>query len=272
MTISLRQQALRNRSCRRNFFLSKQKGIPLYGEYFFDCKERCLYGALSVGVVLFFSYFFYKSIYASCFLFPIGIYSYVMFQREKGAKRKRKLEEEFKDCILSVTANLQAGYAVETAFIEARKDMLSLYGKKGLMQKELYRIDVGVKNNIPLSKLLQDMADRSGSIHIQEFSDVFGIATRSGGNLPEIIQETARIIGEEMALKQEIRIMISGRCFEQKIMNVMPFFILCYIEMGNRGYFHILYDSPLGRVIMTICLVVYLLAYVWSNRICKLNI
>ena len=219
-------------------------------------------------MVLFFSYFFYRSIYASCFLFPIGICTYLNFQKEKGLQRKRKLEEEFKDCILSVAANLRAGYAVESAFLEAREDIIFLYGKKSFMQGELYRIGVGLKNNIPLSKLLQDFADRSGSDHIREFSDVLAVATHSGGNLPEMIQETVRVIGEEMSLKQEIRIVISGKCFEQKIMNVMPFFILCYVELGNKGYFQILYEGVLGRVIMTVCLMIYLLSYGWSKKIC----
>lgn len=243
--------------------------MPVYETYYFSGKEKLLYLGLSYSIVLFLAFFFYRSLYAAIFLSPVGIYAYLSFQREKGKKRKKKLEMEFKDCMMSVAANLRAGYAVDNAFMECVQDMIPLYGEKGLMLSELYRIKKGLCNNVPLEKLLQELGSRSGCAAIREFGEVFAIARQSGGNLPEVIQSTANLIGERIAGQQEIQVIISGKVLEQKVMNVMPFLLVCYIEAGNKGFFDVLYHNFSGIAVMTGCLAVYLTAYCLSQRICK---
>ncbi|MGN1147497.1 MAG: type II secretion system F family protein [Lachnospiraceae bacterium] len=269
MTISLRQRVSDYKAEKKQFFLGEKAGTTVYEAYFFSGKEKLLHICRSSGVVIFLSLFFYRSLWAGPVLWPIGVYVYLSSQKEKGNKRRQRLEVEFKDCILSVAANLRAGYSVENAFFECISDMQSLYGEEGLMLRELYRIRRGLYNNLPLEKIFQEFGDRSGCADIREFGEVLSIAKQSGGNLPEIIQSTANLIGEKISLKQEIQVMVSGRMLEQKIMNVIPFILVCYIEAGNKGFFDVLYHNPMGWVIMTGCLVVYLTAYSVAGRICK---
>lgn len=228
-----------------------------------------MYLGLSLGIVLFLAFFFYRSLWAAAFLCPAGIYAYLSFQKEQGEKRRKKLEAEFKDCIMSVAANLRAGYSVDNAFAECVQDIVPLYGKKSLMLGELYRIKKGLNNNVPLEKLLQELGKRSGCASIREFGEVFTIARQSGGNLPEVLQSTANLIGERIAGQQEIQTIISGRILEQRVMNIMPFLLAGYIEAGNKGFFDVLYHNALGISVMTVCLVVYLTAFCLSRQICK---
>lgn len=146
--------------------------------------------------------------------------------------------------------------------------MHSLYGADGLMGKELLRIKKGLHNNIPLETLLCEFGSRSCNGNIREFGEVFSIARVSGGSLPEIIQSSAGLIGDKIALKQEIQAAVSGRLFEQKIMHIMPFALICYIEAGNKGFFDVLYHNFTGTAIMTGCLFVYVMAYFLSEKIC----
>ena len=182
------------------------------------------------------------------------------------------MEAEFKDCILSVAANLRAGYSVENAFLECGRDMISLYGEKGLIIRELYRVKKGLCNNVPLEQLLKELGERSCCANIREFGEVFSIAGKSGGNLPEIIKSTANLIGEEISVKQEIRTTVSGKLFEQKIMTVIPFIMMAYVEAGNPGFFNVLYHNPAGWAIMTVCLMLYLTAYKLAKKICAITV
>ncbi|MDE6127616.1 MAG: type II secretion system protein F [Lachnospiraceae bacterium] len=269
MGISWRQQASLYHSQKRQFFLAKARGTPTYEKYYFSGKEKLLHFARSLGIVLFLAFFFYRSLWAAVFLCPVGIYAYLSFQKEQGEKRRKKLEVEFKDCIMSVAANLRAGYSVDNAFAECVQDIVPLYGKKSLMLGELYRIKKGLCNNMPLEKLLQELGRRSGCASIREFGEVFTIARQSGGNLPKVLQATANLIGERIAVQQEIQTIISGRLLEQRVMNIMPFLLVGYIEAGNKGFFDVLYHNALGIGVMTVCLAIYLTAYCLSRRICK---
>ena len=71
----------------------------------------------------------------------------------------------------------------------------------------------------------------------------------------------------ERQVKEEIRTMTSSVQFEQKIMNGIPFLMIFYIDMTSPGFFGVMYETVLGRLIMTGCLAVYLLSMVLSRKI-----
>lgn len=187
-----------------------------------------------------------------------------------GRKKKEcreKLTIEFKECILSVSTSLKAGYAVENAFLESRGDMKLLFGENSMIYNELELIRRGLVINITLEELLEDLADRSGSADIHQFAQIFVIAKRNGGNIPEIIRASSELIGMRIETRQEIRTVLSGRRMEQNIMKLMPFGILAYIGMSYSGYFDSLYHNVRGVMIMTMCLVIYIFAYVTGDTI-----
>ena len=66
-----------------------------------------------------------------------------------------------------------------------------------------------------------------------------------------------------------MQILLGGKKMEFTVMKVMPFGILLYIEVGNRGYFDSLYHNLAGTAIMTGCLGVYLGAYLLGEHIMK---
>jgi len=230
-------------------------------------KELIVEIGKAVLVVLLLAYFFYRSIWAMIPLSVVGVLFFRMERRRRAEALREELNCQFKECILAVAASLKAGYAVENAFVESRNDMKLLYGEESLIYVELEHIRRGLVINITLEELLTDLASRSGSDDIVQFAQVFAIAKKSGGRLPDIIQTTAEMIGRRIDARQEIRTLLSGRQMEQNIMKLMPFGILLYIGSSYQGYFDTFYHNWLGVAIMTGCLAVYLAAYVLGDKI-----
>lgn len=184
-------------------------------------------------------------------------------------RAREELAIQFRECILSVAASLQAGYSVENAFIECRQDMVLMYGETALICDELDFIRRGLKINISLEELLMDMANRSDCEDIAQFAQIFSLAKRNGGNMSEIIRSSAGQIGKQIELRQEVQMLLGSKKMELTIMKVMPFGILFYINMGNPGYFDSLYHNLMGIGIMTGCLILYLGAYLMGEYIMK---
>ncbi len=268
---SFMQRVLRYSRQKKYFFFMEKQGMPLYESYYFSGSEKVFYVSAVLGAVLFFAYFFYRSFWAAVVLWPIGVWLYLTLQKEKGEKRRGRLELEFQDCMQSLSANLRAGYSVEHAFCEAESDMVALFGEQSLIVKELQQIKKGMANNVPLEKLLLELGNRSFSENIREFSEVFAIARVSGGNLPQVLSSTAGLIGEKISLQQQLQVMISGKKLEQNIMNVIPFLLVGYIEIANKGFFDVLYQDLFGRLIMTGCLACYLAAFFLARKICRMK-
>lgn len=238
-----------------------------YHKYEWTWKELLAEIIKAVFVVILLSYFFYRSVWA---VFPLSVAGVLFFRGEckkKAEKCREELGIQFRECILSVVTCIKAGYAVENAFIECRKDMELLYGKESVIYEELESIRRGLVVNITLEEMLLGLGQRSDNEDIMQFAQVFAIAKRGGGNLPEIMQSTVELIGQRMDAKQEIQTVLSGRKMEQKVMKLMPFAILFYISCTYPGYFDGLYHNLQGIVIMTVCLVVYLTAYILGDSI-----
>ncbi len=238
-----------------------------YRDYSWKRAELILAIIQSVAVVVFLAIFFYRSLLAAIPLVIVGVMYFRRLKENKAKKCRLELVQQFKECILSVATSLRAGYAVENAFLESRKDMRLLYGEQSLIFQELELIRRGLVINITLEELLKDFAERSNTQEIQQFSEVFSIAKRNGGNLSEIIAASCQVISQRIEARQELHTLLSGREMEQKIMKAMPFAILFYIGVTYPGYFDMLYHNWQGMAIMTACLLIYLAAYVLSDRI-----
>ena len=223
--------------------------------------------AKSAGVVMCFAFFFYRSIWAVLPLAFVGAaYFRIQMQRQKS-RSKEELTNQFKECILSVATALKAGYAVENAFLESRADMEMLFGIHSYIYQELEFIRRGLVINITLEEQLTDLAERSDSEEVRQFVTVLTVARKSGGNLPGIIQEAAELIGRRADARKELQVLLSGRRMEQTIMKLVPFGVLLYIGFSYPGYFDVLYHNLQGIAIMTVCVAIYLTAYLLGERI-----
>lgn len=246
--------------------LTKNKKDNKIGkEYVFTGKEAVLYlcqGIIVLGII---SALFYQSILAFFVLLPLLYFYMREKQKDLCGRRKKELSKQFRELIMAVASNLQAGYCVENAFCEAYPDMIMLYGREGLIVKELHRMIQKLHNNEALEDILQDFAVRSDVEDIREFAEVFRIVRRSGGDIRNIITNTANIIGEKIQVRQDMEIVISDKKFEQRIMSILPFLMILYISLTSKGYFDSLYHNLCGVLIMTGCLI----AYYASNRLAK---
>ncbi len=61
------------------------------------------------------SYTFYRSMYVFLFLLPLGLGYPLLYRRTLREERLFRLNQQFKEGILILAANLSAGYSLENA-------------------------------------------------------------------------------------------------------------------------------------------------------------
>lgn len=229
--------------------------------------ENVLLLGKSVAMMCVVNYFFYRSVWA---MLPISFIGVMYYRMEKEAlllKKKDETREQFKELMLLVSTGQKAGYSAENAFLSSYKDMQHLYGEDSNICKMLRILKTGRENNVDFSALWHQMGSQSDIPEIQEFASVYEIASKSSGNMAVVMEKTAGIIVRKLETEKEIEVLLSARKLEQKIMNSMPFLIMLYINITSPGYFDKLYHSFAGAAVMTLCLTIYLGAYVLSRKI-----
>ena len=221
----------------------------------------------SVMVTVLIDYCFYRSIWG---IIPAGIIGIIFYREEKREVCRReneKFRQQFKELLYLAAAGQKAGYSVENAFMGSYEDLKNLYGEKSEVCLLLKKMSVGLENHIPMAELWKKAGKEYEVVEITEFAKVFEIAKESGGNMTEILENTAEVIGNKAETKQEIDTLLSARRLEQRIMNAMPIVLMLYVELTSPGYFSKMYHSGAGIGIMTAALAIYLLAYFWGKRI-----
>lgn len=257
-----------NRKIQKN---SKQQVI-WYDRYQLSFREWLIYGAAGVGVCGIIAYSFYRSAIVFAVLCPLGAAFPLYYRRVLIDKRKKRLRQEFKEAVIILGASLSAGYSVENGLVNSVKELEMLYGKDSMIVREFAYMVKGIRMNCPVEQVFGEFAARSGLDDIRNFSQIFAIAKRSGGELASIMSKTADAIRDRIQVQEEIETMTAAKRYEQNVMNLIPFGIIAYVDITSPGFFQVLYTTEAGRILMTICLAVYVTAIWISGKILSIEI
>lgn len=235
-------------------------------------SEKLFLCGKSVAAVLLIDYCFYQSIIAILPLTILGFLFYRMERKELLHRKKEAVRQQFKEMLLLTVTGQKAGYSVENAFLKSNEDMENLYGKDSGICQMLRELQIGLQNGCKAADLWKSIGEEIDIVEIREFASVFTIAKESGGNMTVIMERTAENIENRADTQKEIETLLSARKLEQRIMNVMPFFLILYINVTSSGYFDGFYHSFQGVAIMTVCLMVYLGAYLMGVKITVIKV
>ena len=193
-------------------------------------------------------------------------------KRRYDQKKKTAMSEQFKEGMNAVAVALSAGYSVENAFAEARKEVYILYGAKSDIAIFFNKVNELLAVNRNIEDVLCEFAAKTQIADIMSFAEVFSYAKRSGGDMVEIIKNTVATISQKTDTAREISVLISAKQLEQLIMDVVPIAIILYLRVTSPELVGRLYGNVTGIVVMTACLIVYGAAVVISLRISDIRV
>lgn len=212
---------------------------------------------------------FYRNLLAVLFFSSLSIVVPLIMKQTLCRKRKNQLGSQFKDAIMALSSALQAGYSAENAWREAWQEMICIYGEEGLITREFAAMVKAISVNETPEQVLEEFAERSGLEEIRSFSQVFRLAKRSSGDLVSIIDSTSRTISEKLRVREEIVTVTTARQLEQTIMSFIPAAIILYLRLAFIGFLDVLYEGIFGRVVMTVCLLIYGTAVLLGRRMVR---
>ena len=93
---------------------------------------------------------------------------------------------------------VQAGYSAENAVRATVKDLARLYEKGSDILDEFRYIESQLRLSVPVEELFLDLGKRSGVEDIENFAAVFYTAKRTGGDMTQVLQKVARMLGDKI--------------------------------------------------------------------------
>lgn len=243
-----------------------------YGKYRYSQKEILKYIGESAALCGAVDYLFYQTPWVMLLVVPVSVFFLKWKKKQMIRERKRRLNYQFRDALNSMSVAVQAGYSVENAVSACVRDLEQLYPKNEDIVAEFRYIETQQRVSVPVEELFLDLGQRCKVEDIENFASVLYTAKRSGGDLGNVIQKVARMLGDKIDVKKEIEATLAAKKSEQMIMSLMPAGIILYLQLASPGFLDILYGNPFGICAMAVCLTVYGAAYWMGKRIVEIEV
>lgn len=226
-------------------------------------------GIILLGVI---AYLFYGTFWVVILFSPYLFWYMKNWKREQLLKSQQNFRFQFKEMIQSMASALSVGYSVENALKEAEKDLRTIYKEEDMIMQELSFMLRQVQMNITVEQAFLDLSNRVQDDDVETFVTVFVMAKRSGGDAIEIIRNAIRQMGEKIDVEREIVTMMAAKKLEFRIMTLIPFGMIIYLRMSFPEFFQVLYGNLIGVAVMSVCLFIYVLAYVCGKRMVEIEV
>ena len=188
----------------------------------------------------------------------------------KKKKRQEMLRKQFREMLASLSSSFSAGVNVVKAIGAAKNDMISQFGENSYIAVEMREIEAQMDNGISVYDALKEFSKRSGVEDIEDFANVFEICYLKGGNMQKVVRNTYDLIGDKIAINEEIETKLTSNKMQQKIMSVVPIVMIGFLRMTSSSFAEN-FATPKGVLSITIAVAMFIGAYVYGNKIVNIK-
>lgn len=240
-----------------------------YNKYNMKLRDRLiafLIGSAGAAVVM---HIFFGAVIVDLIVgIAVGIIAQRIYRNFMINRIRRQLLLQFRDLLDSLNSSVSAGKVINSAFIDAEKDLALQYGEDGLICKEVRAINQGVLNSIKIEDMLEDFGKRSGIDDIVSFANVFMVSNRRGGNIKDVLGETKSILCDKIDIELEIGTTLSAAKNELNIIILMPLLIVPLMSSFTQTSG----DPTLNIVMKIVGLAAFVAAYIIGRKITNIKL
>lgn len=243
-----------------------------YRYYEMKLKDRVIGFIIGFALAAFIMYIFFKVILVAVIAGVLaGIWWQKPYQNYLCNKRKKRLLDDFRSMLESLSTSYSSGKNTQNAFEDAYTDLVSICGEGASIVNEAEIILVGLRSNFNIEELLRNFADRSGLEDIASFAEVFEVSFRQGADISKIIDSTREIINDKISVELDIEASVASGKNELYVMLVMP--IIVFMSLGSLGSgMSVVENTPINVIIKIIALCIFAGAYFLGKKILDIKV
>lgn len=186
--------------------------------------------------------------------------------RHLGHKRRRQLEEQLVDGLTTLASGARAGMNLVQSI-----DLL-IQNHRGPIQQEFAQLKREYDLGQDLDQAMRNASDRIGSQLYRLTFTAVEVHRRLGGDAAESLDRIADSVREIQRLEGKLDALTAQGRTQAVMMAVMPLVFLAILYMIDPGGVLLLFNDPMGRVILLGVVVMIAIAFVWIRRILAVDI
>jgi len=189
---------------------------------------------------------------------------YLWLQRRLAQKWARFLNQ-LPEALITISNALSAGASVIQALEQSVQELTPP------IQGEFRTVVEEVKLGKDLEEALIDLRARVPVPALETIIASVLIQQRSGGNLADLLSETALLLQEDVRLANEMRVATAEGQMSARLVGSIPIIFFAFMYFFNRSYLEPLLSTPLGMGLLTVALVFEVVGFVVIQRIATIK-
>lgn len=194
---------------------------------------------------------------------PLLLITYLQHRR---TQRMTQISLALPDALDLMARSMQAGHAFASALQVAAKDC------PPPLSHELRAVFEEINFGISTAQALQGLATRSASDDVRYFVVAVIIQSETGGNLAEILKNTAHLIRERQKIAGVVRVLSAEGRISALILSLLPFALAALLGLLNPRFISRLWTDPMGLQLVYVSLTLMAVGMVWMWRLIQIRV
>jgi tight adherence protein B len=203
------------------------------------------------------------------FALPAAVFGAVMpyvYVRFKQAQRIHRFEEQLPEAVDLLGRAIRAGHPISAGFRMVAEEAPEP------ISAEFRRVFEEQRFGLPFEESLLGMADRVPLVDVRIFATAVLIQREVGGNLAEILDKLSDVIRQRFSILRQLRVHTAQGRMSGYILASLPLFLGLVLTLMNPENMKAFVDSPLGRVMIVVALVLQTIGFLWIRKIIRIEV
>ncbi|WP_291914389.1 type II secretion system F family protein [Limnohabitans sp.] len=190
----------------------------------------------------------------------------IAFLQHRRTHRMALISQALPDALDLMARSMQAGHAFTSALQVAAKDA------PPPLSHELRTVFEEINFGISAAQALQGLALRVASDDVRYFVVAVIIQSETGGNLAEILKNTAYLIRERQKIAGIVRVLSAEGRISAIILSLLPFALAALMGLLNPGFISRLWTDPMGLQLVYTSLTLMAIGILWMWRLIQIRV
>lgn len=189
---------------------------------------------------------------------PIGAKLFLKF---RTARRRKAFAAQLDGTLQMIASALRAGLSFLRALdaVAAEADSPTA--------EEFARVVNENRIGRDLVVALEQTAERMGNDDFQWVAEAVAVHRDTGGNLNEVLDRVGQTMRERNQIRQQVESLAAEGKFSGYILMLLPIGVGGLFTLVNPTYMAPLFESSIGRILLGVSAVLYLIGGIWMNKI-----
>lgn len=181
-------------------------------------------------------------------------------------RRLRKMAAQLPEVLDLICRSLKAGHAFSSCLAMVGQESPEPIASEFKTTFDEITFGMSTKN------ALLNLAQRVPIGDVRYLVVAVVIQLETGGNLTELLQLLSVLIRERFKLLAKVRVLAAEGKLSAYIMLALPFLVTGALQLVNPNYISVLFDTEVGRQVVTLSLLMMAVGVVWMWRVVKIKV